>query len=264
MEQKATSLDQLSRTDKESIKLKKLFQLDINKLVLPKDYNIRYAGMGYDEYWAQESVKNYVSDLAKDYANGDIFPPLVVKFDADSQTAIIVDGAHRYKAILEANEKLGAEIIRHVVTESKGDESKNILLMIKSGQRLEMSAVEIAEGLARLEVFGFTVEEIAAKIGKTVQHVYTMRKVNELPQETKLKIRQKKITVTKALAESKGKKKEYAPPKKTVNRILDIVAQAEPEINGDSVSVTIPLELYKQLFDPELPELNVDDFTDNE
>lgn len=249
---KANSLDQLSRADKENIKQKKMFQLDINMLVLPSDYNIRYAGMGFDEYWNQEHVKKYVSDLARAYAEGDAFPPLIVKFDVETQRAIIVDGAHRFMAIREANEKLGAEIIRHLVSESKGDESKNILLMINTGQRLDLSAVEVAEGLARLEVFGFSVEEIAQKINKTVQYVYNMRKVNDLPKETKLLIRQKKITVTRALTESKGKKTEYKPPKKTVNKILDLVAHAEPEVNGDSVSVTIPLELYKQLFDPEI------------
>ena len=86
-ESKFTSLDQLSRNDKESVKIKKLFMLDINKLVLPKEYNIRYAGLGYDEYWNQEHVKNYVSDLARNYADGDVFPPLVVKFNAETQNA---------------------------------------------------------------------------------------------------------------------------------------------------------------------------------
>lgn len=245
---KATSLDQLSRTDKDSVKIKKMFQIDINKLDLPSDYNIRYAGMGFDEYWSQEHVKTYVSDLARGYAEGDVFPPLVVKFNSETQRATIIDGAHRFMAIKEANEKLGSEIIRHVVTESKGDEAKNILLMISTGQRLDLSAVEVSEGLARLEAFGFTVDEIAKKVGKTPQYVYYMKKVNDLPQETKKLIRLKKITVAKALAGDKPKK--FTPPKKAVSKILDIVAMAEPEINGDSVNVTIPLELYKQLFDP--------------
>ena len=262
-ESKFTSLDQLSRKYKESVKIKKLFMLDINKLVLPKEYNIRYAGLGYDEYWNQEHVKNYVSDLARNYADGDVFPPLVVKFNAETQNAEIIDGAHRYKAILEANEKLGAEIIRHVVTESKGDDAKNILLMINSGQRLEMSAVEVAAGLSRLDAYGFTVEEIAAKVGKTVQYVYYMRKVNDLPPEIKLQIRQKKISVNKALSDSKGKQKSYTPPKKTVNKILDLVAQAQPQIDGQSVNVTIPLELYNQLFDPDIKMVDENEPTES-
>lgn len=249
-DKKATSIDQLSRMDKESVKTKKSFILDVDKLFLSKDYNIRYAGLGYDEYWAQPHVKEYVSKLAKDYSEGDIFPPIVVKFDVHTQKAMIIDGAHRYMAILEANAYLGAEIIRHAVTESKGDESKNILTMINTGQRLDVSAVEIADGISRLEAFGFTVEEIAGKVGKTVQYVYYMKKVNDLPIETKRLIRQKKLTVSKALSEDKPKK--YTPPKKTINKILDIVAEAQPEINGDSVNVSIPLELYKQLFDPNM------------
>ncbi|HAT5579004.1 ParB/RepB/Spo0J family partition protein [Proteus mirabilis] len=249
-DKKATSLDQLSRIDKEAVRSRKTLMLDINLLELPRELNIRYAGLGYDEYWQQPHVKEYVSKLAKDYADGDIFPPIVVKFDADTQKAIIIDGAHRYKAILEANEEHGAEIIRHAVTDSKGDEAKNILLMLNTGQRLDVSAVEIAEGLARLEAFGFTVEEIAKKVSKTVQYVYYMKKVNDLPIETKKLIRQKKLTVTKALAGDKPKR--YVPPKKAVNKILDIVAEAQPEINGDSVSVSIPLELYNLLFDPNM------------
>lgn len=225
-----------------------MFQIDINLLDLPTDYNIRYAAMTFDEYWNQEHVKNYVADLARSYAEGDVFPPLVVKFNQETQRATIIDGAHRYKAICYANEHLGAEIIRHLVTESKGEEAKNILLMINTGQRLDLSAVEVAEGLARLEAFGFTVDEISKKIGKTPQYVYYMKKVNDLPIEKKKLIRQKKMTVAKALAGDKPKK--YTPPKKTINNILDIVASAQPEENGESVSVSIPLELYKQLFDP--------------
>ncbi|MDE9544119.1 ParB/RepB/Spo0J family partition protein [Xenorhabdus bovienii] len=249
-DKKAASLDQLSRLDKEAVRSKKTLMLDINFLFLSKELNIRYAGLGYDEYWKQPHVKEYVSKLAKDYADGDIFPPIVVKFDADTQKAVIIDGAHRYMAIKEANTELGAEIIRHAVTDSKGDESKNILLMIRTGQRLDVSAVEIAEGIARLEAFGFTVEEIAGKVSKTVQHVYYMKKVNNLPIEIKKLIRQKKLTVAKAL--SGDKPKRYTPPKKTVSKILDIVAEAHPEINGDVVNVSIPLELYKQLFDPNI------------
>lgn len=247
---KATSIDQLSRLDKETVKTKKSFILDIEKLVLPTDYNIRYAGLGFDEYWSQPHVQEYVSQLASCYAEGDRFPPIIVRFDEQTQTAVIVDGAHRYMAILEANANLGAEIIRHEVSESKGDEAKNILLMINTGQRLDMSPVEVAEGLARLEAFGFTIEEIAAKVKKTVQYVYYMKKVNDLPIETKKLIRQGKLTLTKALQGDKPKK--YTPPKKTVTKILDIVAEAQPEINGDSVNVSIPLELYKQLFAPEI------------
>lgn len=249
MNTKATSLDQLSRTDKDQVKTKRMVQVDIQMFYLPKEYNIRYAGLGYDEYWKQQHVQDYVEELAKDYAAGDIFPPIVVKFDAETQKAIIVDGAHRYFAILMANEHFGAEIIRHVVIESKGEEAKNIFTMIKTGdKKLDLGPVEIAEGIARLENFGHSVEEIAKKLSKTVQYVYYMRKVNDLPIDMKIQIRMKKITLTKALAGDKPKK--YNPPKKTVCKILDLVAGAEPEINGDSVKVDIPLELYKQLFDP--------------
>ncbi|WP_323086587.1 hypothetical protein [Providencia alcalifaciens] len=249
-DKKATSIDQLSRMDKDAVKTKKSFILDVDKLILTKDYNIRYAGLGYDEYWAQPNVQEYVIQLAHDYADGDRFPPIVVHFDVSSQSAIIIDGAHRYMAIKHANEHLGAEIIRHEVIESKGDEAKNILTMINSGQRLEVTPVEVAEGISRLDAFGFTVEEIAARVRKTVQYVYYMKKVNDLPIETKKLIRQGKLTLTKALAGDKPKK--YAPPKKTINKILDIVAEAQPEVNGDSVNVSIPLELYKQLFDPNM------------
>ncbi|PHM59525.1 ParB/RepB/Spo0J family partition protein [Xenorhabdus ishibashii] len=253
-DKKATSLDQLSRIDKEAVRSRKTLMLDLNLLELPKNLNIRYAGLGFDEYWAQPHVKEYVSKLARDYAEGDIFPPIVVSFNPETQKAIIIDGAHRYLAIKEANENLGAEIVRHAVTDSKGDEAKNILLMINTGQRLDVSAVEIAEGLARLDVFGFSVEEIAQKVGKTVQYVYYMRRVNGLSLETKKLIRQKKLTVAKALQGDTPKK--YSPPRKTITKILDIVAEAQPEIDGDSVNVSIPIELYKQLFAPEIDLIN--------
>ncbi|MDE9429865.1 hypothetical protein [Xenorhabdus bovienii] len=124
-DKKATSLDQLSLLDKEAVRSKKTLMLDINFLDFPKELNIRYAGLGYDEYWEQPHVK-----------------------------------------------------------------------------------------------------------------------VNNLPIEIK------KLTVAKGLSGDKPKK--YTQPKKTVSKILDIVAEAHPEINGDVVNVSIPLELYKQLFDPNM------------
>ncbi|MDE9446847.1 hypothetical protein KKJ04_14850 [Xenorhabdus bovienii] len=49
-DKKVTSLDQLSRLDKEAVRSKKNLMLDINFLDFQKELNIRYVGLGYDEY----------------------------------------------------------------------------------------------------------------------------------------------------------------------------------------------------------------------
>ncbi|WP_339358731.1 hypothetical protein [Xenorhabdus nematophila] len=242
------SLEDLAKIDKDSVRRRDLLMIRPEIISIDPTFNARGVGMSSDEYWQQEHVKEHVLNLSYAYEAGEWVPPLVVVFDPNTQKAIIRDGHHRFKGLMLAKER-GAGIEFVYVTEFKGDEVKQNLLMLSSSSSLVLTPVEKAEIYHRFYAWGKNVQEIADMVKKTAAHVYMMLKVHDLPIEKKKLIQQGKLSVNAALAD-KSKPKKYTPPKKAVNEILDIVASAD--IDGEFVKVQIPTHLYKQLFNPEL------------
>lgn len=263
---KANSLYALSKVDKDSVKRRDSMTIRPELLVIEEGFNVRGVGMSQEEYWEQEHVKEHVLNLSFAYENGDYVPPIVVKFREDDQKAVIRDGHHRYRGLLLAMER-GAAIQYVAVTEFKGDEAKQQLLMLTSSNSLELSPVEKAEIFHRLFSYGFTPDQIAKQINKSITHVTQMLKVYDLPLEKKRAIQQKKLKVTNALAEATNKNKPFTPPKKAVKEVLGILS-TKATIEGDIVRAEIPLELWKLLMEPELEpatdnhELPLDDGAD--
>lgn len=250
--QQANSLMQLSKMDKDSARRRDQIMVAPNLLVVEKGFNVRGVALSESEYWAQEKVVAHIDGIAQAYESGDYVPPLVVQFRKEDQKAVIRDGHHRYKALLLAIDR-GAEVKFVNVTEFKGDEQKQQLLMLKSSNSISLSAVERAEIYNRLYEWGNNHEEIAKQVGMSVAHVYQYMKLYELPIEKKKLIQLGKLTINAALNDTK-KAKSFSPPKKTVNKIIEIITGSTATSNGDSVMVEIPKELWDQLINPENKE----------
>lgn len=246
---KASSLSQLSKINKESVKRRDQLMVSPDVIAVEKGFNVRGLGMTEDEYWAQEKVQAHIEGISQAYENGDYVPPIVVIFRQEDQKAVIRDGHHRFKALLAAIER-GAAIKFVNVTEFKGDEEKQQLLMLKSSNSLSLTPVEKAEIYHKLYAWGHDIESIAKEINMSVAHVYQYLKIYELPIDKKRLLQQGKMTVNTALNGEKPKK--FNPPKKAVNSVLDIVASAEVNNDSDSVTVSIPKELWEQLLDPSI------------
>lgn len=248
-EQKATSLTQLSKINKESVKRRDQLMVSPDVIAIESGFNVRGIGMTEEEYWAQDHVQEHVMGISYAYESGDYVPPLVVQFREDDQKAVIRDGHHRYKALLAAIER-GAAIKFVNVIEFKGDEQKQQLLMLKSSNSMSLTPVEKAEIYHKLYEWGNDADQIAKQINMSVAHVYQYLKIYELPMEKKKLLQQGKLTVNKALNENK-KPKKFTPPKKAVNKIIDLVTNADLVNEGDeNVTVSIPKELWEQLIDP--------------
>jgi hypothetical protein len=248
IDQKATSLIQMSRLNKESVKRRDQLMVSPEVLAVQAGFNVRGVAMSEDEYWGQEAVQAHIYGISLAYESGDYVPPLVVQFRQEDQKAVIRDGHHRYKAILMAVDR-GAEIKFVNVIEFKGDEKKQQLLMLKSSNSLSLSPVERAEIYHRLYTWGNDADEIAQEVNMSVGHVYQYLKLYDLPLEKKKLIQLGKLSVNAALNEAKGPKK-FAPPKKAVKAVLDIVTSSVVSEEGDSVTVQIPKELWQQLIKP--------------
>ncbi|MBP9786522.1 MAG: hypothetical protein KBC72_02855 [Acinetobacter sp.] len=239
----------MSKIDKENVRRRDQIMVSPDVLVIEEGFNVRGIGFSSDEYWEQEHVKEHVHNLSQAYEAGDYVPPIVVKFRESDQKAVVRDGHHRLRSIKMCLER-GVPIQFVNVIEYKGDEAKQQLLMLKSSNTLQLSAVEKAEIFHRLHAYGFNPDEIAAQVGNSVQHVYQMLRIYDLPLEKKRLIQQKKLSVNAALAETSTRQKKFSPPKKAVKEVLELLS-AKAEIHGDVVKAEIPLELWQKLLNPE-------------
>lgn len=249
LNKKVSSLYAMSKVDKENVRRRDQMMVSPEMLVVEQGFNVRGVGLESHEYWEQEHVKEHVYNLSLAYEQGDYVPPIVVKFRESDQKAVVRDGHHRLKGILLCLER-GVPIQFVNVIEYKGDEANQQLLMLKSSNSLQLSAVEKAEIFHRLHTYGFNPDEIAAKVGNSVQHVYQMLRIYDLPLEKKRLIQQKKLSVNAALAETSTRQKKFAPPKKAVKEVLSLLSE-KADIHGDVVKVEIPLELWQKLLNPE-------------
>lgn len=253
----ATSLYAMSKLDKENVRRRDQMMVSPEMLVVEEGFNVRGVAMSQEEYWQQDHVKEHVNNLAQAYEAGDYVPPIVVKFRESDQKAVVRDGHHRLAALKSLLERdVPIQFVN--VVEYKGDEAKQQLLMLKSSNSLQLSAVEKAEIFHRLHAYGYNPDEIAAQVGNSVQHVYQMLRIYDLPLEKKRLIQQKKLSVNNALAETSTRAKKFTPPKKAVKQVLELLA-VKAEIQGDVVKAEIPLELWQQLMAPESPEQSTSD-----
>lgn len=253
----ATSLYAMSKLDKENVRRRDQMMVSPEMLVVEEGFNVRGVGFSQEEYWQQDHVKEHVNNLAQAYEAGDYVPPIVVKFRESDQKAVVRDGHHRLAALKSLLERdVPIQFVN--VVEYKGDEAKQQLLMLKSSNSLQLSAVEKAEIFHRLHAYGYNPDEIAAQVGNSVQHVYQMLRIYDLPLEKKRLIQQKKLSVNNALAETSTRAKKFTPPKKAVKQVLELLA-VKAEIQGDVVKAEIPLELWQQLMAPESPEQSTSD-----
>lgn len=250
MEEKklAGSLMQLAKIDKENARRRDQIMVSPSVITVEQGFNVRGVALSEEEYWAQDKVIEHINSIAKAYTDGDYVPPLVVQFRKEDQKAVVRDGHHRYKALLQAIEE-GAEIRFVNVTEFKGDEQKQQLLMLTSNNSIKLSPVERAEIYNRLYEWGDNYEEIAQKVGMSPAHVIQYMKIYNLPLETKKLLQLGKLSVNAALNPKKDR--PFTPPKKAVKKVIDIVASAKVTGKGDTVKVEIPKELWEQFINPE-------------
>lgn len=223
-------------------------------------WNVRGAEViSREEYWKQPHIIEYVDGFAKAYLNGDYVPPIVVTYNKDEQTATVRDGEHRYHGLMKAINEYGAEIIRVEVSEFKGSVVEQNLLMFRSGDTLELNAVEKAVIIDRLYKYGHEPQEIADKINKSITYVKDLLAVHNLDDDLKRDIQLKKISYAQALQQERGanpqRAKSVTPPKKVVREFMDVVSQFKtaPVDAEGNVNVSIPAELLNK-FLANLPE----------
>lgn len=135
-------------------------------------FNLRIEG---------EALEASIDALAEFIASGGQIPALEVRPRAEGGVWI-VDGHRRRRALIKLDKagrlprtpnKDNPEILEAwvAVTAFEGSDADRVARIISSQENEKLSPLELAEGYKRLKAFGWTVDQIAKKVGKTRQHV---------------------------------------------------------------------------------------------
>ncbi|WP_410480719.1 ParB/RepB/Spo0J family partition protein [Pseudomonas plecoglossicida] len=128
-----------------------------------------------------DALEASINALAEFIAAGGQIPPLEVRPRAEGGVWL-VDGHRRRRALLKLDaegrlprtpnkdrpEALEAWV---PVIAFEGSDADRVARIITSQENEKLSPLELAEGYKRLRAFGWSVEQIATKVGKTRQHV---------------------------------------------------------------------------------------------
>lgn len=138
----------------------------------------------------------------------------------------LVDGHRRFKAILLGIERgykfqyLNAQVFT-------GSAEQEVLTMLTTGTgQKALDPYEIAEGINRLMNFGYAVDIIARKIGKSVSYVNSMKDFLSAPQEVKNMVKENQIS-TGTVVKIVRKNKET--PEKIVETVKTTIENAKAD-----------------------------------
>lgn len=181
--------------------------------------------------------------------------PLMVKKVRGEEQYELVDGHRRLAAIMLAIEN--GHDIKYVDTSTFiGNEEDRIFSMIATGVgQKTLNEVEQSEAIKRLTMFGYSVEEIAKKIGKSVPHVYNLVKISSLPKLIKEKISQGLISATVVLQivrEKDNVEEQIAIVESAINNAQEkakdgVVKKATAKNVDGMVKVKSPMQKLKEV-----------------
>lgn len=240
------SLRKLSEADKENVKRANSFMIDPRIIQIEPGFNPR--GMFTDNYWEQPDTLAHIEQFVKAYRNGDFVPPIAVK--VIDGVPFVRDGEHRLRALRKLIAE-GVPFQRVEVVEASGDELAQAKTNFNANNGRQWSAVERAVHYGRFKSYGMTVEEIAHEVGKTVQHVYQMLTILEMPLEMKRRIQEGTISASAAINLFKNPERATVkrPPAKLIRSAVEAI-RGEWSVTrqeGGKVLVELTAEQFEAL-----------------
>jgi ParB family transcriptional regulator, chromosome partitioning protein len=137
-----------------------------------------------------------LGDLARSVRRQGILQPLIVQPHPDRQSRYrIIAGHRRFEAAQLAGLNAVPVIIRHGV----GDDQVLELMLVENCQRRELNAMERAEALGALTNRGYTQDQIARQVGKSISWVNYYLVLLDLDPASQEKVRIGELAVTKAI-----------------------------------------------------------------
>lgn len=143
----------------------------------------------------------HLDELKLSIAAQGVLVPLLVRFDLETKTAVLVDGECRLRATLELI-KEGVEIKGVPVVQVPGNNSADRLVTaITANTGKPFSKWELGEAFRRLVNFGWTTGQIGTKTGYPERFVSESLELADAPVEVKEMLSEQAISPALALSE---------------------------------------------------------------
>lgn len=252
------------------VKKNDLYKIDPTVIKEEQGFNLRD--------YEQAEVKEHINNLTETILNGGYIPPIVVRTDGNGNI-LLVDGHCRTRAALQAIER-GATGIMLSAVNFKGSDADRVELMLRSGEGLKFTPLEVAKGYLRLQRMGLSTSDIAKRVGKTPNHinqylnlatanvdVQQMVERGEVAANVAIDVVQKHgdnagkvLEQAKEKAASQGKNKvtaavvkEWLPPRKELVSLVSVAKEIEQGIkfatNGEQATVTVTADVANKLLE---------------
>lgn len=128
-----------------------------------------------------DALEASIDALAEFIADGGVIPALEIR-PRDAGGVWVVDGHRRRRALIKLDQagrlprlpsKEDPAVLEFWVDVRmfEGSDADRVARIISSQENEKLSPLELAEGYKRLKSFGWTVDQIAKKVGRTRQHV---------------------------------------------------------------------------------------------
>lgn len=147
-----------------------------------------------------EDLEASIQALSDHVANGGMIPPLEVR-PREEGGVYVVDGHRRRRALLRVADQLrtpDGELWVAVVAFT-GNDADRVARIITSAESRGLTPLEIADGYRRLVAFGWSSEQIAAKVGKTRQHVDQLLILASAPAKVQAMVQAGEVAATTAI-----------------------------------------------------------------
>lgn len=194
------------------VKKTDIFKINPSLIVIEEGFNVR-EDMGDIDALMESIVTNGLE------------VPIKVQKRKGVDEFVLVDGHRRMTAINKAL-SLGHEIKYVEATMFSGNNEDRIFSMVITGTAQKtLTPLEQAEAFARLVNFGYKVDEIAKRIGKSVPHVYNQLLLAKIPKKVKEYITNNQIkptTVINLLKEKYEDEELTTLVENAINNIEDV------------------------------------------
>lgn len=183
----------MSLIKQNSVGRRDMFMVNPQAITVEAGYNVR------------EQVN--IDELKKSIKVNGVKQPLAVRQDGD--IIYLVQGHRRLQAVMELIAE-GHEIKGIPAFSSRMSDEDRVIDLITSNDGEPLKMHEQGKVFERLEQFGWSVEQTAEKVGKTVSHVSNCLKLARMPKDVRGKINAGLLAPSVALDLSRKQKSEKA------------------------------------------------------
>jgi ParB/RepB/Spo0J family partition protein len=181
-------------------RLRDLKQSARDQLMIDPRIIVVEDGFNCRDYTLQEN-REHLDELKKSIRANGTLVPLLVRWDAATKSAVLIDGECRLRANLELIAE-GAEILAvPTIQVAGGNEAERLLTSITANTGKPLSKWELGTAFQRLYRFGWEPETIATKTGYRQTFITEAMELADAPIEIKKLLSARAVTPSLALDE---------------------------------------------------------------